>query len=149
MEDKEYRITMGSAFNNAVRLVSTGIVSLETEDIGAEIAELAKVLFDAIIPQMKALGGEGDTRPTKRSYAPSSKPASGSPRSGGKTGKPYEGPDTKDLKGDVTLPQVKLIHKLMEEKDHGEDIEWNDVENLSKADASAMIERLFAAAPLG
>jgi len=149
MDSRDYQMTMGASINNAVKLVAEGIIELETDDIGAEIAELAQVLYDAVLPQMvkaASTGEEADERPTKRSSSGSSKRASGSSRSSGRSGKKYDGP--KKLTGDSTPAQWKLIRNLLEERDHDEDIEWDEVEDLSKQEASDLIGRLNDCDPI-
>lgn len=146
MDSRDYQMTMGAAINNAVKLVVEGVVELETDDIGAEIAELAQVLYDAVIPQMEKAAGTGEARPTKRSSNGSRSRGSSSSKSSGRSGKKYDGP-TK-LKGDSTPAQWKLIRNLLEERDHDEDIDWDEVEDLSKQEASNLIGRLNDCDPL-
>jgi hypothetical protein len=146
MDSRDYQMTMGAAINNAVKLVVEGTVELETDDIGAEIAELAQVLYDAVLPQMEKAAGTGGARPTKQSSSGSRSRGSSSSKSSGRSGKKYDGP-TK-LKGDSTPAQWRLIRNMLEERDHDEDIEWDAVEDLSKQEASDLIGRLNDCDPL-
>lgn len=144
MDSRDYQMTMGAQINNAVKLVVEGIVELETDDIGAEIAELAQVLYDAVIPQMKeAAKIAGDTPSPRRSSGGSSRRGSGSKRSGGKSGGQF-----KNLKGEASEPQIRKIRGLLNDRDHDEDIDWDEVSDLSKQEASDMIERLLNADPI-
>lgn len=145
MDSKDYQMTMGAQINNAVRLVANGIVELETEDIGAEIAELAQVLYDAVLPQMEKAASSGEARPTRTSNGGSKRPASGGKKPASKSGsKPSYG----KMEGDITAPQAKLIRKLLEEKDHDNPVEFDDILDLSKKEASDIISNLMEAPDL-
>lgn len=135
-------MTLGSCFKEAVQLVAAGIVELETDDIGAEITELALVLFDARIGEMEKVAKKGgdDERPTKRSSGGSRKRGSSSKRSSGGSGKPF-----KNLEGDITDPQARKLKALLEDKDHDLDLSFREVDRLTKQEASDYIEQLLEA----
>ena len=135
MDDKEKRITMGSAFNNAVRLIQSGVVEVNTKDIGAEVAELAKILFEAVIPEFDAIV---DTIPTRSGGT--SKPAGGSRSS------QSERKDFGPMRGDASEKQIGKIFALVRELTN-EGVEFDvpdNIEGISKQDASDLIGRLLA-----
>ena len=145
MDSKDYQITMGAAVNNAVRLVAAGIVELDSDDVGEEIAELAQLLFDAVIPHMEDAGDRG---------GPSSRKSSGGSRRSGSGSKPSrrksggrsnDDSEFKKLKGDITEAQERKLKGLLKERSHDYDISFRDVGDLSKQEASDMIGDLLEA----
>lgn len=131
-------MTMGASINNAVKLVANGIVELETDDIGAEIAELAQLLYDAILPQMsKAADSAGG------SSRPSGRKSSGGSKTRGSSGGKSRGKSGGKMEGDITPAQLRKLRELLDERDHELDIDWDSAADLSKQKASDAIGELL------
>lgn len=139
MDSRDYQMTMGASINNAVKLVANGIVELETDDIGAEIAELAQLLFDAVLPQMEKAAGKSDGGSSR----PSGRKSSGGSKTRGSSGGKSRGKSGGKMEGDITPAQLRKLRELLDERDHDLDIDWDSAADLSKQKASDAIGELL------
>lgn len=147
-----HNIAFAVAYKGAVELVANGIVQLETEDVGAELAELADVLFEHYSERLqeetpRGKGGGGRPRSSGRSSSSSSR---GSSRSGYSKG---GGGDRKP-----SAKQVAFLNDLARDRDHGYDVEIDgddvnsldgkSLEDFTGKEVSALIEELLQAPQL-
>ena len=125
MDTKGKQIAYQVAYKAAVELIGAGVVQLETDDTGAEVAGFASALFDhleAALVQLegaspKASGPSGSS-PGKSSGSSPRSPRS--PRAASSSPKP-SGNAPRKAAGDfefASAGQCKFIEKMIGEKDH-------------------------------
>lgn len=141
-----HNIAYAVSYKAAVDLVANGIVELDTEDVGAEVAELADVLFEHYADRLQEETPRGGGRPkgggskTRSSGRSSGSNRRGSSRSGSNSdGKP-------------SGKQLAYLSDLARDRDHGYDIEEDgddvvsidgrDLSDLTRKDVSSLIEEL-------
>lgn len=118
LKGKAKNIAYSVSFKGALDLVAGGIVELDTEDIGAELADLADMLFEHYQERLDAeASGGGGSRGKGRS--------SGG-RSGGsnKRGSNRSGSGSRKPSG----KQLHFFYDLVKSKDHEYDYELDDDE---------------------
>lgn len=151
LKGKTKNIGYSVAYNNAVALIAGGVVELDTEDIGAEIADLADVLYEHLeqrLDQEAAPGGRGKAGggTTRSSGRSSGSKGRGSTRRGSSGG------------GKPSGKQLAYLIDLARDRDHGYDIEEDgddvlsidgkDLSDMTRNDVSSLIEELREAPEL-
>ncbi len=143
-----HNIAYAVSYKAAVDLVANGIVELDTEDVGAEVAELADVLFEHYADRLQEETPRGGGRPkgggskTRSSGRSSGSNRRGSSRSGSNSdGKP-------------SGKQLAYLSDLLRDRDHGYDIDYDEGEDkvhgyegkelgdLTRQEVSALIEEV-------
>ena len=124
MDTKGKQIAFQVAYKAAVELISAGVVQLETEDTGAEVAGFASALFDHLEAALLTLegaspkaSGPSGSSPGKSSGTSPRSPRS--PRAASATPSSSGGP--RKAPGDFEFAskgQCKFIEKMIGEKDH-------------------------------
>jgi hypothetical protein len=141
MDTKGKQIAFQVAYKAAVELIAAGVVQLETDDTGAEVAGFATSLFDHLESALVELEGASPkaspsaSKPGKSSGSSPRSPrspraASATPSSNGPA--PSGGP--KKAPGDfefASAGQCKFIEKMIGEKDHAieytpDGFEWGE-----------------------
>ncbi len=128
MDTKGKQIAYQVAYKAAVELISAGVVQLETEDTGAEVAGFASALFDhleAALVTLEGAKGNGSGPPSASNPGKSSGSSPRSPRSpraASSTPKSKPGGSTNARQGSdfefASVGQCKFIEKMIGEKDH-------------------------------
>lgn len=140
MDTKGKQIAYQVAYKAAVELISAGVVQLETEDTGAEVAGFASALFDHLEAALLTLEGA-----SPKASPSASKPGNGSatsprsprsPRAASATpkSKPGSSGGPRKAAGDfefASAGQCKFIEKMIGEKDHAieyspDGFEWGE-----------------------
>ncbi len=125
MDTKGKQIAYQVAYKAAVELISAGVVQLETEDTGAEVAGFASALFDhleAALLTLEGAKGNGSGPPSASSPGKSSATSPRSPRSPrAASATPKSSSGSRKAAGDfefASAGQCKFIEKMIGEKDH-------------------------------
>ena len=123
-------IAYAVTFKAAVDLVASGVVELETEDIGAELIGLTDVIFDQYITRLDDEGSrKAGPKPAKKRSTTS--------RKGG-----YSPNGSRPSSGGASPKAVHYALDLLANKDHDLDVEADDVEGMDGKEVSALIDEL-------
>jgi len=143
-------IAYAVTYKAATELVTSGVVEFDNEDIGANLAELADLLFEHYekrLDQETPRGGGGKGKPRRSTGRSQGSSKGGYNRSGSGSGGGDRPPSGK---------QVSFVTDLLLTKDHDFDISVDESENILAVDGkqfgdltgkevSGMIEELLKA----
>ena len=123
MDTKGKQIAYQVAYKAAVELIAAGVVQLETDDTGAEVAGFASALFDHL--EAALLGLEGASPKASPSASKPGKSQGSSPRSPrsprAASATPKSSSGNRKAPGDFEFAsegQCKFIEKMIGEKAH-------------------------------
>lgn len=115
--NKDQQILYQVAFKGAVELVANGVAEPETEDIAGELIGLTDILYEGLSAKTGIAGGSG------KGKSSGSKKPSRTSRGRGSSGPFSGGGGNFKYASDA---QHGLIEKLLDEKAHDVEVDWDD-----------------------